>query len=136
MEGVRGEWRVDPAYLDGPDGLGEPFEGRAALLSPFDRLVHDRVRAADLFEFEYQLEMYKPVASRRWGYYALPILHGDRLVGKLDATADRKAGVFTVNAVHEDVPFTADMADAINAEVADLAAWLNLDLARRDQKPK
>jgi uncharacterized protein YcaQ len=135
VEGVRGEWRVDPAYLDGPDGLGEPFEGRAALLSPFDRLVHDRVRAADLFEFEYQLEMYKPVASRRWGYYALPILHGDRLVGKLDATADRKAGLFTVNAVHEDVPFTADMADAINAEIADLAAWLNLDLARRDQKP-
>src|SRR5580693_7723065 len=135
VEGVRGEWQVDPAYLDGPAGLAEPFEARAALLSPFDRLVHDRVRAADLFEFEYQLEMYKPVASRRWGYYALPILHGDRLVGKLDATADRKAGLFTVNAVHEDVPFTAGMADAINAEIADLAAWLNLDLARRDQKP-
>ena len=52
--------------------------------------------------------MYKPAANRRWGYYALPILYGDRLVGKLDAAADRKAGVFTVNAVHEDVPFTAD----------------------------
>jgi len=131
VEGVRGEWQVDPAYLDGPAGLGGPFEVRAALLSPFDRLVHDRVRAADLFEFEYQLEMYKPVASRRWGYYALPILYGDRLVGKLDAAADRKAGVLTVNAVHEDVPFTADMADAINAEIAGLAAWLNLDLAHR-----
>jgi hypothetical protein len=132
VEGVRGEWQVDPAYLDGPAGLGEPFEVRAALLSPFDRLVHDRARAADLFEFEYQLEMYKPVASRRWGYYALPILYGDRLVGKLDAAADRKAGVLTVNAVHEDVPFTAEMAEAINAEIAGLAAWLNLDLARRD----
>jgi hypothetical protein len=132
VEGVRGEWQVDPAYLDGPAGLGEPFEVRAALLSPFDRLVHDRARAADLFEFEYQLEMYKPVASRRWGYYALPILYGDRLVGKLDAAADRKAGVLTVNAVHEDVPLTAEMAEAINAEIAGLAAWLNLDLARRD----
>ena len=131
VEGVRGEWQVDPAYLDGPAGLAEPFEVRAALLSPFDRLVHDRVRAADLFEFEYQLEMYKPVASRRWGYYALPILYGDRLVGKLDAAADRKAGVLTVNAVHEDVPFTAEMAEAINAEIADLAAWLNLDLVHR-----
>ena len=128
VEGVRGEWQVDPAYLDGPAGLAEPFEARAALLSPFDRLVHDRVRAADLFEFEYQLEMYKPVASRRWGYYALPILYGDRLVGKLDAAADRKAGVLTVNAVHEDVPFTAEMAEAISAEIADLAAWLDLDL--------
>ena len=131
VEGVRGEWQVDPAYLDGPAGLAEPFEVRAALLSPFDRLVHDRVRAADLFEFEYQLEMYKPVASRRWGYYALPILYGDRLVGKLDAAADRKAGALTVNAVHEDVPFTAEMAEAINAEIAGLAAWLNLNLVSR-----
>jgi uncharacterized protein YcaQ len=131
VEGVRGEWRVDPAYLDGPAGLPEPFEPRAALLSPFDRLVHDRVRAADLFEFEYQLEMYKPVAKRRWGYYALPILYGDRLVGKLDASADRKAGVFTVNAVHEDVPFIAEMTEAINAEIAGLAAWLDLDLVNR-----
>ena len=131
VEGVRGEWQVDPAYLDGPAGLAEPFEARAALLSPFDRLVHDRVRAADLFEFEYQLEMYKPVASRRWGYYALPILYGDELVGKLDAAADRKGGVLTVNAVHEDVPFTAEMAEAINAEIAGLAAWLNLELVNR-----
>ena len=131
VEGVRGEWQVDPAYLDGPAGLAEPLEVRAALLSPFDRLVHDRVRAADLFEFEYQLEMYKPVASRRWGYYALPILYGDRLVGKLDAAADRKAGVLTVNAVHEDVPFTAEMAEAIHAEIAGLAAWLSLDLVNR-----
>ena len=130
VEGVRGEWQVDPAYLDGLAGLAEPFEARAALLSPFDRLVHDRVRAADLFEFEYQLEMYKPVAKRRWGYYALPILYGDRLVGKLDASADRKAGVFTVNAVHQDVPFTADMSAAIDAEIADLATWLNMDLAK------
>ena len=52
--------------------------GRTALLSPFDRLVHDRGRALDLFEFEYTLEMYKPKAKRRWGYFALPILHEDR----------------------------------------------------------
>jgi uncharacterized protein len=128
VDGVRGEWAVDPFYLDGPDGLPEPFQPRAALLSPFDRLVHDRVRAAELFEFDYQLEMYKPVASRRWGYYALPILYGDRLVGKLDAAADRKAGVLTVNAVHEDVPFTPEMATAVEAEISGLAAWLELEL--------
>jgi hypothetical protein len=127
IEGVRGQWRVDPSYLDG--ALGGPFDGRAALLSPFDRIVHDRVRAADIFEFEYQLEMYKPAAKRRWGYYALPILYGDRLVGKLDATADRKGGVLRVAAVHQDVPFTADMSEAVNAEIASLAAWLGLDLA-------
>jgi len=124
VEGVPGEWRVDPSYLD------QPFEGRAALLSPFDRLVHDRDRAADLFEFEYQLEMYKPVAKRRWGYYALPILYGDRLVGKLDAKAEPRDGVLVVNAIHQDVPFTAEMAAAIDDEIADLAAWLSLDLRR------
>ncbi len=126
IDGTRGQWRVDPSYLD--DELGGPFDGRAALLSPFDRIVHDRARAADIFEFEYQLEMYKPAAKRRWGYYALPILYGDRLVGKLDATADRKGGVLTVTAIHRDVPFTADMSEAVNTEIASLAAWLGLDL--------
>jgi hypothetical protein len=129
VEDVRGVWRVDPAYLDGT--LGGPFDGRAALLSPFDRLVHDRVRAADIFEFEYQLEMYKPAAKRRWGYYALPILYGDRLVGKLDATADRKARVLTVSAVHQDVPFSPGMTEAIDAEIDGLAAWLGLERTGR-----
>jgi uncharacterized protein YcaQ len=120
VEGVKGEWRVDPAYLD--DG----FEGRTALLSPFDRLVHDRVRAEELFDFEYTLEMYKPAAKRRWGYFALPILHDDRLVGKLDAAADRKASVLRVNAIHEDVRFTGPMRKAVRAELDDLASWLQL----------
>jgi uncharacterized protein YcaQ len=126
IEGVKGGWRVDPAYLDG--NAGGEFAGRAALLSPFDRLVHDRVRALEIFGYEYQLEMYKPVAKRRWGYYALPVLYGDRLVGKLDATADRTAGVLTVNAVHQDIPFTKEMAAAIDEEIAGLAAWLGLEI--------
>ena len=128
IEGVKGRWRVDPAYLDG--NAGAAFTGRAALLSPFDRLVHDRVRALEIFGYEYQLEMYKPAGKRRWGYYALPILYGDRLVGKLDAAADRKAGVLTVNAVHPDVPFTKEMAAAIDEEIAGLAAWLELEIRR------
>jgi hypothetical protein len=71
--------------------------------------------------------MYKPAAKRRWGYFALPILHKDRLVGKLDATADRKASVLRVNAIHEDVKLTRPMAKAVQAEVEDLASWLGLD---------
>ena len=120
VEGVKGEWRVDPSLLDGE------LDGRTALLSPFDRLIHDRVRAEELFEFEYTLEMYKPEAQRRWGYFALPILHGDRLVGKLDAKADRKAGVLRVNAIHEDVKFTKAIAKAVRKEIDDLATWLGL----------
>ncbi len=121
VEGVKGEWRVDPA------ALGDDFEGRTALLSPFDRLIHDRVRAEELFDFEYTLEMYKPAAKRRWGYFALPILHEDRLVGKLDAAADRKASVLRVNAIHEDVRFTRAMTKAVRAELEDLASWLGLN---------
>jgi uncharacterized protein YcaQ len=121
VEGVRGTWRVDPSLL------GQPFSGRAALLSPFDRLLHDRRRTVELFAFDYQLEMYKPAAKRRWGYFALPILYGDRLVGKLDATADRDAGVLAVNAVHQDVPFDPAMTAAVDAEIDDLARWLGLD---------
>jgi uncharacterized protein len=121
VDGVKGEWRVDPAYLRGT------FAGRTALLSPFDRLVHDRVRALELFDFEYTLEMYKPAAQRRWGYFALPILHGDRLVGKVDAAAERKAGILRVHAIHEDVTFTRAIESGVQAELADLAAWLELD---------
>jgi uncharacterized protein len=125
VDGVKGEWRVDPSYLDGS------FKGRTALLSPFDRLIHDRVRTEELFGFEYTLEMYKPAAKRRWGYFALPILHGDELVGKLDAIADRKASVLRVNAIHEDVPFTRAMTTAVRKEIDDLAAWLGLEVEGR-----
>ena len=121
VDGTAGKWRVDP------EPLGRPFEGRTALLSPFDRLVHDRIRARELFDFEYILEMYKPEAKRRWGYFALPILHGDRLVGKLDATADRKAGVLQVHALHEDVRLTKAMRADIRAEIDALASWLGLE---------
>jgi hypothetical protein len=120
VEGTKGEWRVDP------DALGQDFEGRTALLSPFDRLVYDRARAQELFDFEYTLEMYKPAAKRRWGYFALPVLHHDRLVGKVDAAADRKASVLRVHAIHEDVRFTRTIAKAVQAELEDLASWLGL----------
>ncbi|HET9287059.1 MAG TPA: crosslink repair DNA glycosylase YcaQ family protein [Gaiella sp.] len=121
VEGTKGEWRVDPA------ALVEDFEGRTALLSPFDRLVHDRARAQELFDFEYTLEMYKPAAKRRWGYFALPVLHHDRLVGKVDATADHTASVLRVHAIHQDVRFTRAITKAVNAELEDLASWLELD---------
>ena len=121
VEGTAGEWVVDPT------ALGQQFEGRTALLSPFDRLIHDRVRAQELFDFEYFLEMYKPADKRRWGYFALPILHDDRLVGKLDAVADRKASRLRVHAIHEDVRFTRAVTKAVRAEIDSLASWLGLE---------
>lgn len=123
IDGVRGRWQVDPRYLDGS------FNGRTALLSPLDRLIFDRKRMAEIFEFDYQLEMYKPKATRRWGYFALPILHGDRFVGKVDATADRTAGILRVDAVHEDEAFSRSLRADVQREIQGLAAWLELDLS-------
>ena len=122
IEGIAGTWRVDPATLD------QPFTGRTALLSPFDRLVHDRHRLAGLWDYEYLLEMYKPEAARRWGFFALPILHDDRLVGKVDARTDRKAGEFVVRAIHEDEGFTRAAKDGVQSELESLAEWLGVKL--------
>ncbi len=95
--GVRfegGEWRAHPEVTDGR------VPPRTTFLSPFDRLIHDRSRAEALFGFHYRLEMYVPKAKRQYGYYVLPILRGDRLVGRIDPVLDRKAGVLRVNSVH------------------------------------
>ena len=127
VEGVRGTWRVDPRQLE---ALDRPFRGRTALLSPLDRLVFDRKRVAELFGFDYQLEMYKPAAARRWGYWAMPVLHGDRLVGKLDATADPQAGVLHVDAVHQDLPWAASVVAAVDREIRSLARLLELEVHR------
>jgi uncharacterized protein YcaQ len=123
VEGVRGRWRVDPAYLADLDG----FEGRVAVLSPIDRLVIDRKRMAELFDFDYQLEMFKPAAKRRWGYWAMPVLVGDRLLGKVDATAERDRGVLRVDAIHEDERLDRRTRTAVRAEVEALAHWLDLE---------
>lgn len=127
IEGSDVDWRVHPDVLP---WLGDDFEGRTALLSPLDRLVYDRDRALGLFGFDFALEMFKAKAKRRWGYFALPILHGDRLVGKLDATADRPAATLRINAVHEDAPFDSDTRDAVDAEIDALARWLGLRVSR------
>jgi uncharacterized protein YcaQ len=124
VDGTKKVWRLDP------DASAEGFEGRTAILSPFDRLTHDRARALDLFGFEYTLEMYKPKDQRRWGYFALPVLHGDALIAKIDATADRDAAVLRVDAIHEDVPFTAAMRAGVEDELGALAQWLGLDRTR------
>jgi uncharacterized protein YcaQ len=118
VEGLRGEWWAHGEILDWS------FRGRTALLSPFDRLIHDRARAEALFGFRFRLEIYVPKANREYGYFVMPILHGDRVVGRLDPFFDRSANVLRINAVHAEPDAPASAWPAIRKQIDELAAWL------------
>jgi uncharacterized protein YcaQ len=109
-----------------PDVADAPVPDRATLLSPFDRLIHDRDRAEALFEFRYRLEMYVPKAKREYGYYVLPILVGDRLVGRVEPRFDRKTRTLEILGAWGDT-------SRLDEALADLAAWLG---ATRVVRPK
>lgn len=97
----------------------------ATLLSPFDPVVWDRERASEFFGFDYTLECYTPEPKRRYGYFVLPILVGGRLVGRLDAKAHRREGVFEVKALYLEEGIVADeaLAQSVARAIDDCARW-------------
>lgn len=123
IEGLRTTWRVDPEALAAIEA--EPA-GRVAFLNPYDSLLFDRPRLRDIFEFEYVLEQFKPKPQRRYGYFAHPILMGDRFVGMLDAEVDKKREALRITAVHEFAPFDPEEDKMVRAEIAELGEWLGL----------
>jgi uncharacterized protein YcaQ len=91
-----GAWPENGGWRAHPDAADGPVPDRVTVLSPFDRLIYDRERTEALFDFRYRLEMYVPKAKREYGYYVLPVLRGDRLVGRAEPVFDRKTGTLTV----------------------------------------
>jgi uncharacterized protein YcaQ len=117
VDGVRGEWIADT------QALAAPLRSRTVLLSPFDRLIHDRARTEALFDFAYRLEIYVPPAKRRYGYFVLPILHGDRLIGRIDPRFDRATGTLVVRAVWAEPGAPASAGSAVRRAIGELARW-------------
>ena len=128
-----GAGRNDPWYVHADDlPLLERLEDgdwqpRTTLLSPFDNLIINRERTERLFGFRFRLEIYVPRAARQYGYYVLPVLHGDTLVGRVDPALDRTNGRLVVHAVHAEPGAPASAGPAAAAGLQDLAAWLGAD---------
>jgi uncharacterized protein YcaQ len=97
---LKGRWYVHAADAERIPGLERSWSGRTTLLSPFDTLIRDRARTEALFGMRYRIEIYVPPAKRQYGYFAMPILHDDELIGRIDPRVDRETDTFLVNAVH------------------------------------
>jgi uncharacterized protein YcaQ len=114
---------------------GGDWRPRTTLLSPFDNLIIDRERTQRLFGFHFRMEIYVPRSARRYGYYVLPVLHGDRLVGRVDPVMDRRRGRLVVNAVHAEPDAPAAAGPAVAAALQELAAFLGADGVELRQPP-
>ncbi len=102
------------------------FQGRTVLLSPFDNLVRDRVRNLQFWNFDYKIEIYVPQAKRKYGYYVLPILRNDQLIGRIDPKMDRAEGVLNINAVYlePNAPRDLKTARAVRDAIEELGEFL------------
>ena len=130
------EGRLLPARVDGwkeqaylaPSAKAPKSVEASAFVTPFDSLVWDRARLRRLFGMEYTIEIYTPVAKRKYGYYVFPFLLGDRIVARCDLKADRTQKVLVVQSAHfERGQSAARIAPAMRAELQKMRQWLELD---------
>ncbi|MGI8606726.1 MAG: winged helix-turn-helix domain-containing protein [Gaiellaceae bacterium] len=120
-----GKWYVHADDLPLVEVLwGGTWEPRTTLLSPFDNLIADRARTEQLFGFRFRIEIYVPKAKREFGYYVLPILHGDTLIGRVDPAYDRRRERLVVNAVHAEPGQGPARGAAVSTALEELATFL------------
>ncbi len=127
---LKGTWYVHRDDLPLLDRIeAGRWRPRATLLSPFDNLIHDRKRSLELFDLDYRMEIYVPKAERRFGYYAMPLLDGDRFVARVDPAADRARGRLVVRRVTPEPGVKPDRSSAVAvaAAVEELASWTGAD---------
>lgn len=131
VPGVKGAWHLHPDDLELVEKLqAGDWEPRApTLLSPFDPLIADRARTKLMWGFDYAIEIYVPKDKRKYGYYVLPILMGDRLIGRVDPAMDRKTGVLTINGIwaESDAPKDKVTGTAVGRSIEDLARFLGAE---------
>jgi uncharacterized protein YcaQ len=106
--------------------LDEHWDPRTVLLSPFDNLICDRARTEQIFDFSYRIEIYVPKNKRRFGYFAMPVLHGDRFIGRVDPLMNRKTATLRINAIHLEpsVRIDGQTARTLNETVVELGEFL------------
>ena len=120
-----GPWFVHADDLPLLDRLESgDWRPRTTLLSPFDNLIINRERTERLFGFSFRMEIYVPKAARRYGYYVLPILHGDRLIGRVDPALDRATGRLVVHAIHPEPGAPAAAGPAVATALGELAGFV------------
>ncbi|HWC14332.1 MAG TPA: crosslink repair DNA glycosylase YcaQ family protein [Actinomycetota bacterium] len=139
VPGVRGEWHMHRDDLELFEKLREgQWEPRTTLLSPFDPLIADRTRTKVMWGFDYAIEIYVPKHKRKYGYYVLPILIGDTLVGRLDPVMDRKSGILTINNIWREAGTPNDRAtgEAITGAIEELAVFVGAQRVDYAARPR
>jgi uncharacterized protein len=132
VEGMKGDW-----YMPANDAQASEVSGSATLLSPFDNLICDRKRALALFNFDFTIEIYVPKEKRKFGYYVLPILYEDKIIGRVDPLMDRAKGVLHIHQVHAepDAPMNRKAGKAVAQAIAQLGSFLGASHINMGQVP-